>query len=192
MVLTYIWTGMVLSSLLFSLWTGSGRALSPAILDGAQAGIAVSLSIAGSLCLWSGLGKAMEKAGITGLLAHVFSPLLSRIYPSFRKDPAVGQAISANFCANLLGLGNAATPMGIQAVKRLGKYASPGVASKEMCRLIIMNTASVQLIPANVAALRAANGCSSPFDILPAVWLTSIASVSAGLLAAFLLDRRRP
>ena len=94
----------------------------------------------------------------------------------------------SNVCANLLGLGNAATPMGIQAAKRLA-LGKNGVASDELCRLVVLNTASIQLIPANVAAVRASLGCATPFDILPAVWVTSLCSAGLGIAAAWLLGR---
>lgn len=187
MVMSWIWTGMILFSLLASLVLGSGSALSAAIPKGAQAGLELAVSIAGSLCLWSGVGKLMEAAGATGLLSRCFRPLLGRIFPSFRKDPVLAGFLSSNVCANFLGLGNAATPMGIQAAKRLAG-GSP-VASAELCRLIVLNTASIQLIPANVAAIRAQLGAASPFDILPAVWLTSLASAGMGLLAAWCMER---
>ncbi|MFR8874279.1 MAG: spore maturation protein A [Oscillospiraceae bacterium] len=135
------------------------------------------------------LDRLWKKAGLNRILARFLSPVIDRLFPSARRDAKVGNLISANVCANLLGLGNAATPMGIAATKRMSRYAKPGEASHEMCRLIVMNTASIQLIPANVAAVRAGLGCAAPFDILPAVWVTSLCSVSVGLLAAFLLQR---
>ena len=101
----------------------------------------------------------------------------------------LSHALSANICANLLGLGNAATPMGIQAVKRLQDPTRPDYATDELCRLVVMNTASIQLLPTTVAAVRQSAGCASPFDILPCVWVSSMLSVSAGLMAAKLLGR---
>ena len=192
MVMNYIWTGLVAVSLLAAMLTGNGSALSSAIPQGAQAGITLAISMAGSLCLWSGVGLVMEKAGFTGALSRVLSPLLGRLFPSFRKDPQFAGDLSANVCANFLGLGNAATPMGIRAARRLSAKCSPGVASHELCRLIVLNTASIQLIPSTVAALRASAGCATPFDILPAVWVTSLASASAGLLAAWLFGKVWP
>lgn len=189
MVMAYIWTGMVLTAVLFSFWSGAGGALSQAVLEGAQAGVTLTLSMAGAVCLWSGVGRVMECAGLNRVLARFLGPVIRRLFPSARKDPKVGELVSANVCANLLGLGNAATPMGVAATQRMGLYAKPGEASHEMCRLIVMNTASIQLIPANVAAVRSGFGCAAPFDILPAVWVTSLCSVSVGLLAAFLLQR---
>lgn len=189
MVMAYIWTGMVLASVLFSLWSGTGGALSQAVLEGAQAGVTLTLSMAGAVCLWSGVGEVMERAGLNQALARLLSPILGRLFPSARRDPKVGSLVSANVCANFLGLGNAATPMGIAAAKQMSRYARPGEASHEMCRLIVMNTASIQLIPANVAAVRAGLGSAAPFDILPAVWVTSVCSVSMGLLAALVFQK---
>lgn len=187
MVMSWVWTGMILLSLIASLILGNGPALAAAVPKGAQAGLELALSLAGSICLWCGVGKLMEKAGLTQLLSRLFSPLLGRIFPSFRKDPVLAGHLSSNVCANFLGLGNAATPMGIQAAQRLA--GGRDTATDELCRLIVLNTASIQLIPANVAAIRAGLGASSPFDILPAVWVTSIASAGLGLLAAWCFGR---
>lgn len=182
MVMSWIWTGLLLVSVCASLILGNGSTLAASVPKGAQAGLELALSLAGSICLWSGVGKLMEKAGLTGMLSHVFSPLLSRIFPSFQRDPVLAGYLTANVCANFLGLGNAATPMGIMAAKRLA--GSKSTATDELCRLIVLNTASIQLIPATVAAIRTQLGSTSPFDILPAVWLTSIVSAGMGLLAA--------
>lgn len=187
MVMSWIFTGLLAVSIAAALYTGSGSALAAAIPQGAQAGITLALSIAGSMCLWTGVGALMERLGLTKKLAKLMRPVLSRLFPATASDPQAGGYLSANICANFLGLGNAATPMGIQAAKRLaGKDA---VASDQLCRLIVLNTASIQLIPANVAALRASLGCATPFDLLPAVWITSIASASAGLASAWLLGK---
>lgn len=96
--------------------------------------------------------------------------------------------MSGNLSANLLGLGNAATPLGIRAARRMALGAE-GTASNELCRLVVLNTASVQLLPTTVAAVRAGCGAAAPFDILPAVWISSLLSVSVGLLTARLLER---
>ena len=187
MIMSWVWTGILFLSVFASLVLGNGSALAAAVPKGSQAGLELAFSLAGSICLWCGVGKLMEKAGITTILSRVFSPLLGRVFPSSRKDPVLAGHLSSNVCANFLGLGNAATPMGIQAAQRLAGGQS--TASDELCRLIVLNTASIQLIPANVAAIRAGLGAGSPFDILPAVWLTSIASAGMGLLAAWCFGR---
>ena len=187
MVMSWIWTTMLLISILFSWLTGNGAGLSASVLQGAQAGFTLAISMAGGLCLWSGIGHLMTHMGLTGKLACLLRPILVRLFPETRQDPDLAADLSANICANLLGLGNAATPMGIQAAKRLS--GGKAVATDELCRLIVLNTASIQLIPANVAAVRAQMGAASAFDILPGVWLTSLASAGMGLLAARFLGR---
>lgn len=188
MVMSWIWTGMVALSILAAALLGNISALAAAVPKGAQAGITLAISMAGSVCLWTGVGKLMEKAGLTGKLSRLLRPLLGRIFPSVKQDSVLENRLSANVCANFLGLGNAATPMGIQAAQRLAK-GRKGIASDELCRLIVLNTASIQLIPANVAAVRSSLGCATPFDILPSVWVTSLCSAGLGVLMAWVLGR---
>lgn len=191
MVMSFIFSGILGISVVFALLTGRGSALAAAIPEGAQAGVMLAISLAGSLCLWSGVGALMERIGLTRTLSRLLKPVLHRLFPSTRKDRQLAGALSANICANFLGLGNAATPMGIQAAQRLAKDTKEQ-ANDQLCRLIVMNTASIQLIPATVAAVRSSLGCKSPFDILPAVWVTSICSVSMGLLAAWVFGKIWP
>ncbi len=188
MIMSWIFTGLIGISLFASLVLGRGAELAAAVPQGAQAGAMLVVSMAGSICLWSGVGRLMDKVGFTGFLSKLLKPLLYRLFPSTRTDKALSQSLSANICANFLGLGNAATPMGIQAAQRMATH-SGGVASHELCRLIVLNTASIQLIPANVAAVRGGLGCQTPFDILPAVWLTSICSAGLGLLSAWVFGK---
>ncbi len=190
MLLTWIWAGMVLVSILCALFTGSGSALGAAVPQGAQAGVTLAVSMAGSLCLWAGVGALMERLGLSQKLARLFRPFLYRVFPSSREDPELAGALSGNLCANLLGLGNAATPLGIQAARRMAGQAENSIATDELCRLIVLNTASIQLIPSTVAALRAGLGSKSPFDILPAVWVTSLCSAGLGLLSAWSIGRK--
>ena len=189
MVMSWIWTLIILICTLFSFFTGNTGAVSSATAQGAQAGITLVLNIAGSICLWSGVGNLMDKAGLTAMLSRILRPVLHRIFPGTKTDPQLGKDLSANICANILGLGNAATPTGIRAVKRMADPQRPRIATDEMCRLIVLNTASIQLIPANVAAVRTSLGCAAPFDILPAVWVTSICSAGLGLTAAWVLGK---
>ena len=187
MVMSWIFTGILGISILFSLLTGQGRQMASALVNGAQNGITLAISMSGAICLWSGVGKLMEKVGFTGFLSRLLRPLLGRVFPSTNTDPVLAGDLSANICANFLGLGNAATPMGIRAAKGLAR--GKDYAGGELCRLIVLNTASIQLIPATVAALRASLGCSAPFDILPAVWITSVLSAGSGVLAAWTMGK---
>ena len=188
MLMSYIFAGILAISCLFAFLTGNSGALASGVTQGAQAGVTLAISIAGSICLWTGVGKLMEKAGFTGALSKLLKPVLSRLFPSSKKDLSLACCLSANICANILGLGNAATPMGVQSAQKMA-IGTKGIASDELCRLVVLNTASIQLIPATVAALRTSLGCSTPFDILPAVWVTSICSAGLGLTAAWLLGK---
>ena len=189
MVMSCIFTALLCISMICSLITGSGAALAASVLTGAQKGIELTLSLAGSICLWTGVGKLMEHAGLTAKLSGLLKPLLIRLFPSCAYSEEPLGALSGNICANLLGLGNAATPMGIRAVQLMKDSKKPTVATDDMCRLIVLNTASIQLIPANVAAVRASLGAPSPFMILPAVWITSLCSAGLGVIAAAALGR---
>ena len=188
MTMTVIWTGMVLLSILCGLATGRGPEVAAAAVEGTSAAVQLALSIAGMLCLWTGVMEVMRQSGLADKLSRLLSPILRKLFPQAAEDPAAMDNISANVSANLLGLGNAATPLGLEAARRLAR-SSPGVASDSLCMLVVCNTASIQLIPTTVASVRAAEGCLTPFDILPAVWLASVISMGVGILACKLFAR---
>lgn len=192
MILSMIWACLAGLSVICAIITGNGSALSAAAAQGAQKGVTLAVSIAGSLCLWAGIGHLCQAAGITDQLARMLSPVLRFLFPECRSDPILKGYLSANVCANLLGLGNAATPAGIRAARCLADPLYPGKATAGLCRLVVLNTASIQLIPTTVAAVRASLGCSAPFDILPGVWVTSVFSAAAGLTAARCMERIWP
>ena len=188
MTMAWIWTGMAVLSILCGLATGGGDLVAAAAVEGAQAAVELCVSIAGMLCLWTGVMEIMRRSGLAEGLSRLLRPVLSALFPQVSGDRGVMDSISANVSANLLGLGNAATPLGIEAVRRMERK-SPGTASDAMCMLVVCNTASIQLIPTTVASVRAAAGSSSPFDILPAVWLASALSVGVGIAACKLFAR---
>ena len=188
MTMAWIWTGMAVLSILCGLATGRGELVAAAAVEGAQAAVELCVSIAGMLCLWTGVMEIMRRSGLAEGLSRLLRPVLSALFPQMSGDRGVMDSISANVSANLLGLGNAATPLGIQAAQKMSRRR-PGVACDGMCMLVVCNTASIQLIPTTVAGVRLAAGCETPFDILPAVWLASAISVCVGILAAKVLAR---
>ena len=188
MTMAWIWTGMAVLSILCGLATGRGELVAAAAVEGAQAAVELCVSIAGMLCLWTGVMEVMRRSGLAEGLSRLLRPVLSVLFPQVSGDRGVMDSISANVSANLLGLGNAATPLGIEAVRRMERK-SPGTASDAMCMLVVCNTASIQLIPTTVASVRAAAGSTAPFDILPAVWLASALSVGVGIAACKLFAR---
>lgn len=186
--MTLMWTVMVAASVVCGLATGRMEAVSAAAMEGAASAIQLSLSMAGVLCLWSGVMEVMSQCGLSTLLAKAFRPLLRRLLPRASRDSETLAALTANVSANLLGLGNAATPLGIRAARRMAEGCG-GIASNELCLLVVLNTASIQLLPTTIASVRSAAGSASPFDILPAVWISSVLSVAAGLGSAWLFSR---
>ncbi len=186
--MTVLWTILVVASILCGAGSGRLDAVSAAAMEGAQAAVELCLAMAGAICLWTGVMEVMRRCGLMDRLRQLLQPVLGRLFPEFRKKPAIMDAVSANVSANLLGLGNAATPLGVQATQLMARE-SGGRASDALCRFVVCNTASIQLIPTTVAAVRSAAGCQTPFDILPAVWLTSALSVTAGLAAAAVFAR---
>ena len=192
MLMTWIWLGMVVAAVLYGAFAGTLPAVSAAVTEGAAGAVTLCLGLAGTLLLWSGLMELMRQSGLLRGLTGLLRPLLRRVYPrAFSEPEGGGDDVALNFTANLLGLGSAATPPGLRAAKAMARR-SRGAASGELCALVVMNSASVQLIPATVAALRASLGAAVPFDILPCVWLTSLCSVCAGLAAVKLLGRLFP
>lgn len=188
-MMTIIWISMLIISVFSSFLQHSTGILTASALEGCKNAINLCISLAGPLCLWAGLAKVMEKAGLTQKLGTLLRPIFRKLFPNTYNAPLISGHLTGNITANLLGLGNAATPMGIAAVKEMHKLQSSPCPNDEICRLIIMNTASIQLLPTTVAAVRAAAGSATPFDILPGVWVTSLCSVAAGLLAAKVLRR---
>jgi spore maturation protein A len=191
MALSWLLTAMLAVSVVCSLVFGSTAAVGAAALSGAQEGVRLTLSIAGTICLWSGVQKLMEASGLTKKLTRALLPILRRLLPETSRDETASGLVAGNICANLLGLGNAATPYGVAAVKRMRELSGSAEATDEMCRFVVLNTASVQLLPATVAAVRSGLGAKSPFDLLPAVWVTSACSVAAGLLACRVFAGRK-
>jgi len=188
MLLNLIIVMLSVISLVYGSLSGNLSAVSVAAVKGAEAAVSLGVGICGMICLWSGIMELMKCSGLSGKLSRLLRPLLGRLFPTAAKDADTMDALSSNVSANLLGLGNAATPAGIRAAVGLKRLSGMDTASDELCLLVVMNTASIQLLPTTVASLRATFGAVSPLDILPAVWLTSLLSVSAGIASAKLFE----
>lgn len=191
MLMGLIWTAMIVVSRSFRMPERNRGTGAAAALEGAASRHRIVHSYRrAAVCLWCAVMELMRASGLAEALSHALRPILRRLFPESARHEAVLQPLSANVSANLLGLGNAATPMGIRAAQEMARLAPPGEASNELCRLVVLNTASIQLLPTTVAAIRAAEGATSPFDILPAVWISSAVSVAVGLAAACAMERR--
>ncbi|MVB10389.1 Spore maturation protein A [Caprobacter fermentans] len=187
-LLNYIWAGMILFSVFCAAVTGRMEPLSNAVLSGASGAVTLVLSMTGMMCAWTGLMKIADEGGLTLLLAKALNPLMRRLFPECKPGGPAVKAMCMNITANLLGLGNAATPLGIAAMQELKKNNPTQTADNSMVTFVVLNTASIQLIPTTLGILRAQYGSAAPFEILPAVWVTSVCSVIVGLTAAKLME----
>ena len=153
--------------------------------------------LTGIIALWSGIMRVAQSSGLTGKLAKLAEPVLSKLFGGLERGGKAMQYITLNITANILGLGNASTPFGIAAMREIEREEhspEPEKASHNMIVLTVMNTASLQLIPTTAAALRLAHGSADPMEILPCVWVTSVCALSAALTAAAVcraLSRRK-
>ena len=187
----YIWAGMVIFSIITGAVTGRMQAVSDAVFSGAGNAVTLCLTILGAMCLWGGLMRVADKSGITAVLGRILRPFIKLAFPGMDTRGPAAKAISMNISANLLGLGNAATPFGLEAMKELQKNnkESPGMASGHMVTFVVINTASLQILPTTVAMMRSKYGAASPMDIMPAVWLSSVAALVAGLIVALVFNK---
>ncbi|QAT51339.1 spore maturation protein A [Caproiciproducens sp. NJN-50] len=187
-MLNYIWAGMILFSVICAVITGRMEQLSGAVLSGASDAVTLVLTMTGMMCAWTGLMKIADEGGLTALLSKALNPIMRLLFPDCKPGGPAVKAMCMNITANLLGLGNAATPLGIAAMKELKKNNPTQTADNSMATFVVLNTASIQLIPTFLGTMRAQYGSAAPFDILPAVWITSVCSVIVGLTAAKLME----
>lgn len=175
-------------ALVFSAINGTLAELSSGMLEKAGEAVTVALSLCGIMCFWCGLMKVAEKAGIVKWVSSLLSPVITFLFRGVKKGSYAAQLISLNLAANIMGLGNATTPLGIKAMQELAAE-SGGEASDSMIMLTVLNTASLQIIPTTAAALRAAQGAAQPMEILPCVWIVSLYSATIVVCAAKLFGR---
>jgi len=190
-MLNYIWLGLVLSAVALGAIQGNLAEVTTGAFDAAKTAVMnIALPLAGLMAFWLGLMRLAEKSGMVAVIARALRPLMSWLFPDVPKDhPAIG-AIVMNMAANMLGLANAATPLGLRAMQLLEKLnPHPGTATNAMCTFLAINTSSVQLIPATAVALLAAAGSTRPFDIVGTAFVATICSTAAGITAVKLLER---
>ncbi|MBE7031699.1 MAG: hypothetical protein E7401_01910 [Ruminococcaceae bacterium] len=191
-MLNYIWCGMIVISFAAAMFTGKIEALTAGAIEGAASAVETCIGLLGSMCLWTGIAKVAENSGLINVFARLLRPVTKIIFPKLRQDSAAMRAIVMNMVANLLGMGNAATPLGIAAMRELDKENKHRTAaSDEMCMFVVINTASIQLIPSTVISLRQMYGSSDPSGIIVPVWVCSICAVVVGVMAAKIFQRRR-
>jgi len=174
----------VIFSLIFSIIDSKGADISSALFSGAADSVSLCIGMCGSICLWCALMEIMKECGLCDKLSRLTRPILRKIFPS-ASDKALG-FISLNVSANMLGLGNAATPFGISACKEM---RVDDRATNDICTLMVINSSSIQLIPTTLMALMLSHNSQNAFSILPCVWITSVSALLAGVLCCKVLER---
>ena len=188
-MLDAIWMGILVLSFFGALATGNLTALSKAAADGAQNAVTTALLLLGAMCLWLGVMRIAQAAGITAWLSRTLSPLIRRLFPEYAGEKAVCEKISMNLAANMLGMGNAATPFGLKAMDEMQRLSGEDRPTKGMVLFVVMNTAAFQLIPSSVVTLRAAYGSANPYDIMVHIWFVSLGSLLLCIAVCKALER---
>ncbi len=181
-MLNFIWFGMIALSVVCALANGRMGELSAAVMDGSGQAVELSIFLLGSMCAWLGFLKIAERSGLTDLLAQALSPVIDRLFPEYRQEPEIKGKICMNISANFLGLGNAATPLGLAAMQSMAEKNGGDTPTKGMVLFVVLNTASLQLLPVNMAAMRSSCGSAAPFGVLPQIWITSLASLLVSVI----------
>lgn len=186
--MNFVWSFVVLLSLVVSLFFGFPENVLESGVSGAQDAVRVLISLTGAICFWSGILRIAEKGGAAQKCQKLLSPVIKRLFPK----TAHTNKIMMNIIANLFGTGNAATPAGISAMEGMdeenGKSPYP---SQEMCRFTVMNTASLQLFPTTVISILTSFGAKNPLSIVPYVWISSSLALTSALFAQSLFTKRR-
>jgi spore maturation protein A len=194
-MMKWVFGGLLLLSIIFGIVTDHAAALTESALNSCVDAVELFLYLIGGMCMWGGLMRIAEKAGLTAKLAFLFRPLFRLLFPGLDPNSKAYGLICMNVAANVLGLGNAATPIGLNAMHELeieNRKADPradsSIASRHMIVFIVLNTASITLIPQTAATLRLKHGSLSPFDIFPAVVMTSVIALACGLAVALIMS----
>ena len=190
-MLTYIWAIMILVSYIFAFLSDNAEAVTNAALNGAAESVNMTISLLGTMCFWSGLMEIAKKSGLTEKIAKFLSPVIHLIFPELSPKSSAFSAIVMNMIANLLGLSNAATPLGLRAMEELKKESlDKERASNSMCMFVVINTASITLIPSTVIALRIAAGSTAPFEIIIPAWISSFLALVVGIIFAKIFSKK--
>lgn len=176
-LLNYIWAGMIILSFITSIFTGNLETTIKSLTDSASEGVSLCISLMGMMCFWCGLVEIANKTGMIRKFTKIIKPIFRKIFRDIPDEHPAEDAIFMNISANILGIGNASTPLGLKAMAELQKInPKKSVASRDMCMFVALNTASLQLIPTSVIALRNSHGAANPTDVIPYILIASIAS----------------
>lgn len=189
-MMNYIWTAIIFFSVIASIFNGTINNLTNGIITSGNTAVDLCFSLLGTFCLWNGLMNIAEKSGLSQTFAKITAPILCKIFKGLNINSDAILPISLNITSNLLGLSNAATPIGIEAMKKLAKENSgKSTPSNNMVLFVVMNSAALRLIPSTVAGIRANHGSANPLEIIVPSVITSICALTVGITMTKILER---
>ncbi|MGN0519185.1 MAG: nucleoside recognition domain-containing protein [Candidatus Fimenecus sp.] len=189
-MMNVLWSVLVLISIAFSVVYATAADTAVAVFSAAQDAVELTLKMLGMFCFWGGIMEIAQRGGVTDCIQKLLSPILNILFPKHKNNESIKSAIAMNMTANILGLGNAATPLGLEAMRRLKQSEHcKDTATNDMIRFVVLNTASIRLIPTTVAMLRYEAGSSAPMEILPISAIVSLLSCSVGMLICRAAER---
>ncbi|MDD4688682.1 MAG: nucleoside recognition domain-containing protein [Eubacteriales bacterium] len=193
-MMNYVWTGMMLISVIFGIFTGRLDQVSAAVVDGGKNAVMMTVEFVGIMCFWTGLVRIASRSGFILMISNLLMPITKLCFPNLPRNSAAMHSIVMNMTANILGLANAATPLGLNAMRELQKVNNnpKDTASDDMCMFVVLNTASIQLIPTTLIVLRRATGSIAPFEILTPVWIVGSCALIVGIICAKIFCSRSP
>lgn len=190
-MLNKIWPIFIIISIIYAIFSGNLEELNNSIFDSTENTIKITLTLLGTMCLWSGLMKIASNLSLIEKFCKMLNPIINFLFPDLKENEKIKKEISMNMTANILGLGNAATPLGLKAMESMQKEnEKKDTLSNSMLMFIIINTASIQVIPTTVLAIRKSLGSQNPTEILVPVWITTICAAITGIIIAKLLIKR--
>lgn len=190
-MLNIIWVVILIVSSVYGFATGRGAEISDAFFSGAENSISFILKIGAFMIMWQGMLAIADKSGLSKKIATLMSPIISFVFRDVKKGSRAAKLISSNLTANMLGLSNAATPLGMAAMKELGKKSHDSIATDDMCLLAIINSASLQLVPSTLIAMRSACNSAAPSEITVPIWIVSSLTVIFAVFMAKLMQKIR-
>ncbi len=192
-MIKYVWAGLIVAGVVAGFITGNTEAVSGAVLEGAKEAAALSISMLGVYALWLGVLKIAEDAGLIKSIAKRAERMIALLFTGIKRGSSAVSLITLNIVANMLGMGNAATPFGLKAMQELNRdNPTPGRATDDMCTFLILNTASVQLLPLSIIAVRSAAGSENAADIVLPAFLATLGTAIFGVAIGKLVSRLGP
>lgn len=183
-MLNILWPIFIIISFVYAIFTGNVQSVNNSIFESTASAVSLSITFLGTICLWNGIMKIAQKTTFVYKLTNLLKPIINFLFPEIKENNKAKEEISMNIIANVLGLGNAATPLGLKAMKTMQKENNKKeTVSNSMAMFIVLNTASLQLIPTTVIAIRASLNSEDPTKIIFPVWGATIAAAIAGIVS---------